>query len=75
MLEILVYQSIIHQSSMKNYQIKKIHLHFEVKNSESTSKSSNFATQFVSKENAIFLDEEIKYVRLINGEAMQSLKV
>lgn len=36
---------------MKNYQIKKIHLHFEVKNSESTSKSSNFATQFVSKEN------------------------
>lgn len=39
---------------MKNYQIKKIHLHFEVKNSESTSKSSNFATQFVSKENANF---------------------
>ena len=36
---------------MKNYQIKKIHLHFEVKNSESTSKTSNFATQFGSKEN------------------------
>jgi len=39
---------------MKNLQIKKIHLHFEVKNSKFTSKTSNFATQFVSKENAIF---------------------
>lgn len=53
-LEILVYQAIIQQSTMKNLQIKKIHLHFEVKNSKSTSKTSNFATQFVSKENAIF---------------------
>lgn len=39
---------------MKNYLIKKIQIHFEGKKSKSTSKTSNFATQYVSKENANF---------------------
>lgn len=55
---------------MKNYQIKKIHLHFEVKNSKSILKRVTLLLNLCLKKTPIFLDEEIKYMRLINGEAM-----
>ena len=73
-------ETLIHRTAnsaipYENLQIKEIHLHFEVKNSKSILNRVTLLLNLCLKKTPIFLDEEIKYVRLINGEAMQSLKV